>query len=168
MTSVESVPGTQKLFPSSSSSPPASWLPGVVQLAFASIARQFSKCPTSSDIATLYVWALHVFPRVFAVEYSGWKAYGASWQVVEFGVYRMWPNPLATEAVIEPACRVVRSIRLTWNPAGVSCMWMRILSPGFIIRSLVVSGFTAAKFGFAPVPVNSGLAGACDWPLRVT
>ena len=48
--------------------------------------RQFSKCPSSSDIATLYVWMLQVFPRTFAVEYSGWNAYGASWHVEEFGV----------------------------------------------------------------------------------
>ena len=73
-----------------------------MQLPLASIARQFSKWPISSDIAMLYVWVLHVFPRALAVEYSGWNAYGASWHVLEFGVYRMWPNPLAIEAVIEP------------------------------------------------------------------
>ena len=55
--------------------------PGTAQLNAASIWRQFSKWPISSDIATLYVWTLHVFPRVFAVEYSGWNAYGASRQV---------------------------------------------------------------------------------------
>ena len=99
-TSVESVPGTQKLLSSSSSSPPLSWAPGTAQLNCASICTQFSKCPISSDIATLYVCADHVLPRGLAVEYSGWKAYGFSWQVFELGVYRMWPNPFAVDAVM--------------------------------------------------------------------
>ena len=63
-----------------------SWSPGLAQLKFASSLRQFSKCPISSDIATLYVCADHVFPRGLAVEYSGWNAYGASWQVFDVGV----------------------------------------------------------------------------------
>jgi hypothetical protein len=33
----------------------------------------------------LYVCADHVLPRGFAVEYSGWNAYGADWQVAEVG-----------------------------------------------------------------------------------
>jgi len=37
-------------------------------------------------MATLYVCADQVFPRVLAVEYSGWNAYGAAWQVAELGV----------------------------------------------------------------------------------
>ena len=82
-TSVESVPGTQ---PASSASRLGSWAPGEVQLPFASMARQFSKWPISSDMATLYVCADQVFPRGFAVEYSGWNAYGAAWQVLDLGV----------------------------------------------------------------------------------
>ena len=82
-------------------------------------------------------------------------------------MYRMCPKPLATDAVMEPLWRVVRSLRSIRNPAGVSCMWMRIRSPGFIIRSLVVSGLTALKSGASRVPVNSGLAGAWDFPLLV-
>jgi hypothetical protein len=81
-------------------------------------------------------------------------------QVFERGVYRMWPNPLATDAVIEPLLPVVRSVRLTWNPAGVSCMWMWIRSPGFISRSSLRFGLTAVLTGWVTVPLNSGLAGA--------
>ena len=84
-----------------------------------------------------------------------------------FGWYRMWPNPLASEAVIEPLWPVVRSNMSTRNPAGVSCMWIRIRSPGFMNRSFASFGLTASKFGFVNVPVNSGLAGACDCPLLV-
>ena len=84
---MESDAGTQALLSSSGSRPdPASWAPGTAQLEFASSCRQFSKCPISSDIATLYVCADHVFPRGFPVEYSGWKAYGADRHVVASGV----------------------------------------------------------------------------------
>ena len=79
----------------------------------------------------------------------------------------MWPNPLATEAVIEPCWPVVRSVRSMRNPAGVSCMWMRMRSPGFMNRSLAGFGFTALKFGLVRVPVNRGFAGAWDFPFLV-
>jgi hypothetical protein len=46
-------------------------------------------------------------------------------------------------------------------------MWIRITSPGFIIKSLLKSGFTAAKFGLSNVPVNNGSAGAWETPLFV-
>ena len=83
-------------------------------------------------------------------------------------MYRMWPNPLAVEAVIEPCLPVLRSVMSTRNPAGVSCMWNRMRSPGFMSRSLFTSGFTALKFGLAKVPVNNGLAGAWETPFLVT
>src|SRR5882757_6405339 len=98
-TSKESVPGTQPL---SSASRLGSWLPAWVQSPFALMARQFSKCPISSDMATLYVCADQVLPRGLAVEYSGWNAYGFTLQVLDVGWYRTWPNPLAFDAVIEP------------------------------------------------------------------
>src|SRR5215475_5115050 len=79
----------------------------------------------------------------------------------------MWPKPFATEAVIDPDFPVVRSERSVRTPAAVSWMWILIRSPGFIIRSFVGSGLTAAKFGAVKVPVNNGLAGACDTPLWV-
>src|SRR5579859_2356427 len=120
-TSVESLPGTQKLLPSSSSRL-ESCLPGWTQLNCVSSFRQFSKCPISSDIATLYVCADHVLPRGLPVEYSGWKAYGSAWHVEDVGWYRMCPNPFAVDAVIEPAVSVVRSNRSVRNPAVVSCM----------------------------------------------
>ena len=85
----------------------------------------------------MYVCADHVLPRGLAVSYSGWNAYGASRHVDDFGVYRMWPNPFATDAVIEPVFPEVRSARSMRKPATVSCMWMRMASPGFISRSLV-------------------------------
>ena len=80
----------------------------------------------------------------------------------------MWPNPLATDAVIEPLWPVDRSYMSTLNPAGVSCMCNRIRSPGFMNRSFFGSGLTAAKLGSSKVPVNSGFAGAWDFPLLVT
>jgi hypothetical protein len=46
-------------------------------------------------------------------------------------------------------------------------MWILMRSPGFIIRSRLVSGVTALRFGLANVLVNSGSAGACEWPFRV-
>ena len=82
-------------------------------------------------------------------------------------MYRMWPNPLAIEAVIEPCLPVVRSVMSTRNPAGVSCMWIRMRSPGFMSRSLCRFGFTALKFGLVKVPVNNGFAGAWDIPFLV-
>ena len=53
------------------------------------------------------------------------------------------------------------------EPGPVSCMWIRMRSPGFMNRSLDRFGFTAVKFGLANVPVNSGFAGAWDTPLLV-
>ena len=67
----------------------------------------------------------------------------------------------------EPDCPVVLSYMSIRRPDGVSCMWIRMRSPGFIIRSLVASGLTAARLGASKVPVNSGLAGAWEWPLFV-
>src|SRR3954449_5544157 len=168
-TSVESAAGTQKSLSSSSSSAPLSWSPGLTQFVFvASSLRQFSKCPISSDIATLYVCADQVLPRGFAVEYSGWNAYGSMLQVAESGWYRMWPKPFATDAVIEPLVPVVRSSRSVRTPSGVSWMWIRTRSPGFIMRSWAGSGLSAVKSGFSRVPLASGFAGPWDTPLRVT
>ncbi|MGZ4625293.1 MAG: hypothetical protein ACXV3S_03200 [Kineosporiaceae bacterium] len=48
------------------------------------------------------MWADQVLPRGLAVEYSGWKAYGADWHVVESGRYSTCANPFAVDAVIEP------------------------------------------------------------------
>src|SRR4249920_2168941 len=63
----ESVPGTQKPWSSSSSSPPGSSEPSTAQLKSASSLRQCSKCPISSENDTFVVWADQVFPRGFAV-----------------------------------------------------------------------------------------------------
>src|SRR5436309_14814145 len=128
---------------------------------------QFSKWPISSEKATLEVCADQVLPRGFAVLYAGWNAYGAMLQVDELGWYRMCPNPLAFDAVIEPCWPVVRSKMSMRKPALVSCMWIRTRSPGLISRSLARSGLTAAKFGAEKVPVNRGFAGAWEWPLLV-
>ncbi len=100
------------------------------------MARQFSKWPISSDMATLYVCADQVLPRGLPVEYSGWNAYGFSWHVLDFGVYRMWPNPLATDAVIDPCWPVVRSAMSICRPARVSWIRNRTTSPGLMSRSL--------------------------------
>ena len=36
------------------------------------------------------------------VEYIGWKLYGATLQVAEFGWYSTWPKVLAALAVMDP------------------------------------------------------------------
>src|SRR5581483_5859107 len=84
---------------------------------------QYSKCPISSEPATLYVCAAHE-ERVALVdvENSGWNVYGASLQVFEFGWKSTCLNPLAALAVIEPVWPVVRSFTTTLNPSGVSNM----------------------------------------------
>ncbi len=116
----------------------------------------------------MYVCADHVLPRGLPVEYSGWNAYGADVHVLAAGVYSTWAKPLAVDAVIEPLSPLVRSVRSIRKPAGVSYMWIRMRSPGFISRSLLRFGFTAEKLGAENVPVNSGSAGACETPLFVT
>ena len=108
-----------------------------------------------------------MLPRGLPVEYSGWNAYGFSWHVLDFGVYRMWPNPLATDAVIDPCLPVVRSAMSICRPARVSWIRNRTTSPGLMSRSLCRSGFTAARFALVNVPVNNGFAGAWDFPLLV-
>ena len=48
---------------------------------FGSICEQKSKCPISSEKATLYECADHRTPTPgFDVEYIGWKSYGVIWQ----------------------------------------------------------------------------------------
>jgi len=74
---------------------------------------------------------------------------------------------VADEAVIEPLPPDVRSVRSMRSPSPVSYMWIRTRSPGLIRRSFSRSGLTAAKFGSSNVPVNSGFAGACEWPSLV-
>src|SRR5262245_49265021 len=77
LTTVASAAGTQKTSSPSGALPAGSDSAERAQLKFASSSRQFSKCPISSENATLYVCADHVLPRGFAVLYSGWKAYGS-------------------------------------------------------------------------------------------
>jgi hypothetical protein len=75
---------------------------------------------------------------------------------------------VAIEAVIEPLWPVVRSVRSVRSPAGVSCRWTLMVSPGLMSKSSDRFGFTAVKFGLERVPVNNGFAGAWDTPLLVT
>ena len=65
---------------------------------------------------------------------------------------------------MEPVSPEVRSCTITWNPAGVSCMSSRIVSPGLMKRSLLGSGVVAAKGGAKSV---SGSGEACGTPLFV-
>ena len=101
---------------SSSSSRSASWKPGWVQFPFCvdrEAVLEVADLVGHRDVVGVDAPGV---AAEFAVEYSGWNAYGASWQVLEFGVYRMWPNPLATDAVIEPLWCVVRSIEIDLEP----------------------------------------------------
>src|SRR5437867_5009495 len=65
---------------------------------------------------------------------------------------------------MEPVSPEVRSCTVTWNPAGVSCMSSRIVSPGLMKRSLLGSGVVAAKGGAKSV---SGSGEACGTPSLV-
>src|SRR5437773_11437520 len=79
---------------------------------------QYSKCPISSENATLYECAAHG-TRVcsFAVEYIGWNAYGSSVHVVAVGWNSGCAKPFATLAVIEADSPVVESVMAVTSPA---------------------------------------------------
>src|SRR4029077_9355837 len=78
---------------------------------------QYSKCPISSEPATLYVCAAHDERVAFVeVSNSGWNEYGFSLHLLEFGWKRICLNPLAALAVIEPVLWLVRSFSTTLNP----------------------------------------------------
>src|SRR5215831_21100725 len=64
---------------------------------------QYSKCPISSENATLYECAAQG-TRVCGpdVEYIGWNAYGCSVHVLAFGWNNGCANPFAMLAVIDP------------------------------------------------------------------
>src|SRR5919206_807459 len=109
-TTQASLPGTQKLWSSSSSRPFGSSAPAFAQLKSGVSSRQCSKCPISSENEMFTVCADHVFPRGFAVLYSGWNAYGLDVHVAALGSNRTCANPLATDAVIGPCWCLVRSV----------------------------------------------------------
>jgi hypothetical protein len=78
------------------------------------------------------------------VAYIGRNVYGASWQVADAGSYRMWANPFAALAVMDPVCPVVRSWTIVVRPAAPSWMSIVMSSPGFMNRSVVSSGVNEA------------------------
>src|SRR5437773_6943140 len=82
---------------------------------------QYSKCPISSEKATLYEWAAHG-TRVCSLEvaYIGWNAYGLCEQVSASGSKLTWANPLSTLAVIDPDSALVRSLTSTTRPSAES------------------------------------------------
>src|SRR5580704_16356091 len=141
--SVESPPGRQKkssasdgsLFAPTPSSPPE------LQPRELFTALQKSKCPISSENATLYVCAAHG-TRVsgLEVEYIGWKLYGMAVQPEPVGSNFTCAKLLAALATMKPFWPVVVSPISMRSPLGVSCILTEILSPPFIIRSLVGSG----------------------------
>src|SRR2546428_7864602 len=118
-TRVDDEPGKQYVSFASVGSPsfsvlPAGQLPpGVIALG----PLQDSKCPVSSEKATLYECAAQM-TRVCSddVLYIGWKSYGMLLQLVPVGSYWTWPNPLAALAVIEPNSCVVRSLMVVTSP----------------------------------------------------
>src|SRR5438552_12532132 len=148
---------------SSASGVPPSSVPAVVHAPPSlATAAQFSKCPISSENATLYPSAAHgtrVCP--LDVEYIGWNAYGRLLHVVAVGSNTTWPNWFATLAVMEPVVWLVRSTMSTRNPAAVSCSATTSWSPAFMNRSVAGFGVNVSDVD------SSGLAGACDLPLRV-
>src|ERR1700751_2038575 len=104
----------------------------------ASTLPQYSKCPISSDIATLYVCAVHDSRvRVLDVENMGWNACGTRLQVVARGANLTEANPFASLATISPCGCCVRSWTITVNPAAVSNMCNFSRSPLFMKKSLL-------------------------------
>src|SRR5262245_19956903 len=79
---------------------------------------QYSKCPISSEAATLYEWAAHG-TRVCSleVEYIGWKLYGDCEHVAASGSKLTCAKPFAALAVIEPDSPVVVSLIVVTRPA---------------------------------------------------
>src|SRR5205823_5773865 len=88
----------------------------------------------------LYVCALHVaqvrgWPFELggaAVEYMGWKSYGAPLHVKLVGSHTIWRNPFDAAATMRPDWPVVVSRAWTSKPCPVSCIDTTTLSPGFI------------------------------------
>src|SRR5436190_13640442 len=78
---------------------------------------QYSKCPISSEKATLYECAAHG-TRVCSLEvaYIGWKPYGVCEQVAAAGWKLTCAKPLAELAVIEPVAPVDVSLMLATRP----------------------------------------------------
>src|SRR5215470_1938458 len=105
-----------------------------------------SKWPISPDWLTLKVCAAQVVHAVgwpvevgaAAVLYIGWKAYGAPLHVRCTGSNRMWRNPLATLATIDPLPPVLWSATAADSPAAVAWMLTVITSPWFIRSTLLV------------------------------
>src|ERR1700720_2365093 len=62
---------------------------------------------------------------------------------------------------MKPVWPVVRSLRSMRRPCAVSCSLTEILSPPFIIRSLVGSGVNVVAVAL------TGFGGACGTPLSV-
>src|SRR6266496_2412840 len=93
--------------------------PGRTQRCCAFALSQYSKCPISSENATLYECAAHG-TRVCTpdVEYIGWNAYGASVHVLASGWNSGCANPFATLAVIDPVWPVVSSWTAVTRPAA--------------------------------------------------
>src|ERR1700730_14912923 len=96
-----------------------------------STALQYSKCPISSEKATLYECAAHG-TRVCSLEvaYMGWKSYGRLEQVLSFGAKMICWKPLSRLDVLEPEPSRLRSLRLTRRPASLSRRSTVITSPG--------------------------------------
>ena len=70
-------------------------------------------------------------------------------------------NPLATLAVIEPDCPVVRSWISVTRPSAESWIEMSSWSPAFMNRSVLGFGVNESSVR------SSGAAGACGTPLLV-
>src|SRR5947208_10278097 len=96
---------------------------------------QYSKCPISSEKATLYECAAHG-TRVCSLEvaYIGWKLYGVCEQVTAAGWKLTCAKPLAELAVIEPVAPVDVSLMLVTRPEKESWMSTSRLSPEFMNR----------------------------------
>src|SRR5947208_2760400 len=123
---------------------------------------QYSKCPISSENATLYECAAHG-TRVCSldVEYIGWNPYGVWVQVEALGSKFTCANPLSALAVIEPTECVVRSWMTVTRPASESWMSTTSLSFAFMNRSDELCGVNVSSV--AP----SGLGGAWGVPDSV-
>ena len=95
-----------------------------------------------------------------AVLNSGWKLNGVPLQLKKL----VFMKPLVAEAIMKPLCPVVRSLIWTLNarfppPMLASHMWVRTMSPGFII-SVWLLGVSVER------SESCGLGGPAGTPFR--
>src|SRR4051812_20116159 len=124
------------------------------------VAVQYSKCPISSEKATLYEWAAHGTRGCsLEVAYMGREEDGDWLQGAAAGWKLPCARRFAALAVIEPVRPFERSRTTTVRPAAPSWMSTESRSPELMNRSVAALGVNVASVAV------SGAGGACGTPL---